>query len=173
MKLICIGDSNTYGYDPTSYFGDVYKVNWTNILEELKLEVINDGFNGRCIPTRKESYPEDALLIVMLGSNDLLMGRSVHSCVESMKYFLNYYDQPRLLIGPPVFCRGAWIENDEIINQSKMLNKAYETLAKELNIYYYNAGELALCYDGVHLTEASHIQLGRRLVNCLEGLNVL
>ena len=24
MKILCIGDSNTYGYDPRSYLGDRY-----------------------------------------------------------------------------------------------------------------------------------------------------
>lgn len=34
MKILCIGDSNTYGYDPRSFFGDRYPedVRWTDNL---------------------------------------------------------------------------------------------------------------------------------------------
>ena len=34
MKVICFGDSNTYGYDPRSYFGGRYDadIRWVDIL---------------------------------------------------------------------------------------------------------------------------------------------
>ena len=43
MKILCIGDSNTYGYDPRSFFGDRYPedVRWTDNLGAC--EVINRG----------------------------------------------------------------------------------------------------------------------------------
>ena len=34
MKILCFGDSNTYGYDPRSYFGEQYpaKHRWVDLL---------------------------------------------------------------------------------------------------------------------------------------------
>ena len=53
MKIICFGDSNTWGYDPRSYLGERYPkdVRWTGLLSALPgLEVVNCGVNGRTIP---------------------------------------------------------------------------------------------------------------------------
>ena len=54
MRLLCFGDSNTYGYDPRSYAGDRYppESRWTDLLAEISgWEVVNMGLNGREIPT--------------------------------------------------------------------------------------------------------------------------
>ena len=56
MKVICIGDSNTWGYDPRSYFGGRYEANcrWVDILaEKTGWVVINEGINGMRIPRKK------------------------------------------------------------------------------------------------------------------------
>ena len=50
MRLLCFGDSNTYGYDPRSYAGDRYppESRWTDLLAESSgWEVVNMGLNGR------------------------------------------------------------------------------------------------------------------------------
>ena len=40
MKLLCFGDSNTYGYDPRSYLGDRYpsSIRW---VDKLAFQIIN------------------------------------------------------------------------------------------------------------------------------------
>ena len=84
MKLWCFGDSNTYGFDPCGFFGGRYSAPWPALVEEKTgVEVINDGKNGRKIPEGgqeflqfrrdEEQYNAD-MLIVMLGTNDLLEG---------------------------------------------------------------------------------------------------
>ena len=79
MRLVCFGDSNTYGYDPRSFFGGRYpaECRWTDLLaERTGLEVVNLGQNGREIPPGAGSLSgllrRDDLLVVMLGDNDLL-----------------------------------------------------------------------------------------------------
>lgn len=85
MKIICFGDSNTWGYDPRSYLGERYPkdVRWTGLLSALPgLEVVNCGVNGRTHSQHTRSrqrrlrrarryLPADVIL-VMLGGNDLL-----------------------------------------------------------------------------------------------------
>ena len=49
MKVLCYGDSNTYGYDPRGFFGDCYpkESRWVDILaQKLKWEIQNEGQNG-------------------------------------------------------------------------------------------------------------------------------
>lgn len=80
VTVICFGDSNTYGYDPRSYFGGRYGADsrWVDILAaQTGWTISNMGQNGREIPSSAPTFPADTdLLIVMLGINDLLQGRS-------------------------------------------------------------------------------------------------
>lgn len=48
-RILCFGDSNSYGYDPRSYLGGRYpaSVRWTALLEAAGWMVINEGENGR------------------------------------------------------------------------------------------------------------------------------
>ena len=82
-RLLCYGDSNTYGYDPRSFVGGRYpeSVRWTALLNAANWDVINRGENGRSIPrldreieaaVQTISGVETDVLTVMLGSNDLL-----------------------------------------------------------------------------------------------------
>lgn len=93
MNTICFGDSNTYGYDPRSYFGGRYDANsrWVDILAaETGWTVYNMGQNGREIPSAVPILPADTdLLIVMLGTNDLLQGRSPELATERLERFLS------------------------------------------------------------------------------------
>ena len=51
MKILCFGDSNTYGYDPRSYFGGQYsaKHRWVDLLaQKLDCKAVNAGrMDGR------------------------------------------------------------------------------------------------------------------------------
>ena len=91
MNVICFGDSNTYGYDPRSYLGGRYAADsrWVDILaEETGWTVRNLGENGREIPTSVPDFPADTdLLIIMLGTNDLLQGRSPEQAVKRLDRF--------------------------------------------------------------------------------------
>lgn len=114
MNVICFGDSNTYGYDPRGYFGGRYDVDcrWVDILAaETSWTVCNMGQNGREIPTVAPSFPADTdLLIVMLGSNDLLQGRSPEQAAERLERFLSGIPLDRskiLVIAPPPVKRGT------------------------------------------------------------------
>ena len=76
MRLVCFGDSNTYGYDPRSFFGGRYPAEsrWTDLLAKSSgWEVVNMGLNGREVPTGAEELAgmlhQDDLLVVMLGDN--------------------------------------------------------------------------------------------------------
>ena len=165
MNVVCFGDSNTYGYDPRSYLGGRYDPDsrWVDILaEETGWTVRNLGENGREIPTIAPSFPADTdLLIVMLGTNDLLQGRSPKQAAERLERFLAGISLDRskiLLIAPPPVELGAWVPSQQLIDDSHAFAQLCQTLAEHLDIRFADAGkwDISLAYDGVHFTEQGH-----------------
>ena len=165
MNIICFGDSNTYGYDPRGYFGGRYDGDsrWVDILaSETGWTVSNMGENGREIPSAAPVLPEDTdLLIIMLGTNDLLQGRSPEQAAEKLNRFLSGISLDRnkiLLIAPPPVQLGAWVPNQQLIDDSRTFAQLCKTLAEHLGIRFADAGkwDILLAYDGVHFTEQGH-----------------
>ena len=173
MRMLCYGDSNTYGYDPRGFVGDRYQKEsrWVDILaQKLKWEIQNKGQNGREIPIRPFQYQRAGELLtsnppnifaIMLGTNDLLRGDSAEVNCSRMEAFLRYL-QPKcgqlLLIAPPPMKRGAWVTEENLIAESVKLAEAYQVLSQKLDIAFVNAGQwnVELTFDGVHFTEAGH-----------------
>ena len=165
MNIICFGDSNTYGYDPRGYFGGRYDADsrWVDILaEETGWTVRNMGQNGREIPSTAPNFPADTdLLIVMLGTNDLLQGRSPEQAAVSLKRFLSGISLDRskiFLIAPPPMKQGTWVLDQQFIDDSRTFARLCQTLAEQLGIRFTDAGkwDILLAYDGVHFTEQGH-----------------
>ena len=165
MKVICFGDSNTYGYDPRSYFGGRYDADsrWVDILAaETGWTVRNMGQNGREIPPSAPGFPTDTdLLIIMLGTNDLLQGRSPEQATERLERFLAgiTLDRSRiLLIAPPPVALGEWVPSPQLIDDSHAFARLCRALAERMGIRFADAGtwDIPLTYDGVHFTEQGH-----------------
>lgn len=177
MNIICFGDSNTYGYDPRSWLGGRYDADsrWVDILAtETGWTVRNMGTNGREIPqTAPEIPPDTDLLIVMLGSNDLLQGRSPEETAGKLECFLSNLSLPQdkiLLIAPPTMCHGEWVPNQQLIDASRTFAHCCRDLAGRLGIRFANAGDwdIPLAYDGVHFTEQGHKAFAAGLLEALK-----
>ena len=162
MKVVCFGDSNTFGFDPRSYTGDRYPADarWVDLLaKETGWDVRNNGMNGREIPRRETVFSKSTdVLVVMLGTNDLLQGNSVECITHRMERFVELLTIERekiLLVAPPPLCRGAWVENQSLIDASSALGTALGSLAERIGVHFSDAGTwgIALAYDGVHFTE--------------------
>lgn len=87
MRILCYGDSNTWGYNPLD--ATRYNHRWTKELQKLLPhdEIIEEGLNGRTfrdddptwpgrnglkvLPVLLRTHRPVDLIIVMLGSNDL------------------------------------------------------------------------------------------------------
>ena len=165
MKVTCFGDSNTYGYDPRGYFGGRYDADsrWVDILAaETGWTVSNIGQNGREIPFAAPVFPEDTdLLIIMLGTNDLLQGCSPTQAAERLERFLSgiFLDRNRiLLIAPPPMALGEWVPRQQFIDNSRAFAQLCQALAERMGIRSADAGkwDIPLAYDGVHFTEQGH-----------------
>ena len=165
MNVICFGDSNTYGYDPRGCFGGRYDADcrWVDILAaETGWTISNLGQNGREIPSAAPGLPTDTdLLIVMLGTNDLLQGKSPEQAAERLERFLSDISLERnkiLLIAPPPVALGEWVPSPQLIDNSRAFAQCCKTLAEQLGIRFADAGkwDIPLTCDGVHFTEQGH-----------------
>ncbi len=176
MKVVCFGDSNTFGYDPRSWLGGRYDADsrWVDILAaETGWTVCNWGENGREVPLTAPGLPADAdLLIVMLGVNDLLQGRGPEAAAGRLERFLSGLPLDRkqiLLIAPPPLALGAWVPNQQLIDASRAFAQYCQLLAERLNIRFADAGgwNVSLAYDGVHFTQRGHRAFASGLLEAL------
>ena len=181
MRILCFGDSNTYGYDPRGFIGDRYGAEdrWVDLLvKQTGHEWINAGANGREIPHNPyalrlldEHAPVD-IFLVMLGTNDLLQGASAKETAAKMEAFLNqmlpHYKQI-LLVAPPPMKRGSWVPTDVLVTESICLAEEYKLLAEKLNIPFVDTRHwnIGLAFDGVHFTEKGHHAFANHLIDCL------
>ena len=167
MRIFCFGDSNTYGYDPRGFFGDRYDATdrWVDLLaKKTGHQIYNAGINGRQIPRKDFVFPlpeNTDIVLVMLGTNDLLQGASAKEVADRMDVFLKSamsHCERLLLVAPPPMQRGAWVPADQLVSESLQLAEAYRLLAQKLNIPFVDTRNwnITLTFDGVHFTEAGH-----------------
>jgi len=178
MNVICYGDSNTYGYDGRSFIPECFEEPWPRVLQNISgWKVMNQGENGREIPKGTVCFPEGTdLLIIMLGTNDLLQFWTPKGASQKMEVFLENINIPMdriLIISPPYIKPGAWVEDPDLIEDSRALALEYRALSQRLGVMFLDAGEweIPIAYDGVHITQEGHKQfaeqLYKRLINAL------
>ena len=187
-RVLCFGDSNTFGYDPRSYLGSQYPadVRWTGLLQGMGWEVVNCGQNGLRVP-RESQFPavidllhrigSTDVVTIMLGGNDLLNGMSAEETAARMEALLRCMkghtgDAALLLIAPPPLRLGDWVRTRELIDESKRLGGLYRQLAGKLDIAFVDAGEwdVALTFDGVHFSPEGHAAFAKGLAQALETI---
>lgn len=176
MKVLCFGDSNTYGYDPRGYFGGRYdpEDRWPDILGvQTGWEICNEGLNGREIPRNSALSRVDAdMVLLMLGTNDLLQGVSAEEAARRMDVFLKQALAvwgKIVLIAPPPVKRGEWVASESLIRESVQLAEEYRRIAQARKIPFVDTREwdIGLCFDGVHFTEKGHHIFALRLAETL------
>ena len=187
-RILCFGDSNTYGYDPRGFFGDRYGAEdrWVDLLaKQTGHEIINAGANGREIPRSPYALrlltqqQEVDIFLAMLGTNDLLQGASAKEAVARMEAFLTPllpHCKKILLICPPPMKRGAWGPTDELVIESIRLADEYKLLAEKLKITFVDTRNwnIDLTFDGVHFTKEGHHAFAENLrkVHAMKRLSV-
>ena len=171
MRILCYGDSNTWGYIPG--VGTRYKKEerWTGILESLtKAEVIEEGMCGRTTvfgdyvepfcngmkyiaPCVLSHVPLDDI-VIMLGTND--SKRRYHVSAREIRYGMEEVilriretlarvnETARIvIISPPQIYPLADSEFDEFSREKvKKLQKEYQELAELLGCSFLNSSEV-------------------------------
>ena len=186
MKIICYGDSNTYGYDGDEVFGGRFPAGhrWPDLLGQmLGCETVNCGLNGRRVPrfqrnvnadlTLIQRFGDGAAVIVMLGTNDILAEAEAEDTAEHMRSFLEALrgampQSPVLLAAPPAV---DGFEEDYMLC-SRALASAYEQVAEDLGILYADTTDwrIPMGGDGVHFSEQGHRLFALKMGQTLRAL---
>ena len=100
MRILCFGDSNTYGYDPRSYLGSRYPAEdrWTDLVaKQTGWDVINAGANCREIPRNPypirllKTYAPVDIFLVMLAPTTCCRARLPPSLPPGWKPFCHSF----------------------------------------------------------------------------------
>ena len=187
MKIICYGDSNTYGYDGDEMFGGRFPEGrrWSELLGKmLGCECVNCGLNGRRVPRFQRSVEADVTwlrrfgdgtaVIVMLGTNDILAEAEPEDVAEHMRRFLEALHRampqsPVLLVAPPPVAEPG----EEYAPCFEALAASYERVAEELGAAFVDTApwQIPMGGDGVHFSERGHrlfaLKMGQTLLKLM------
>lgn len=191
-KILCYGDSNTFGYNPRSYWGEPYPddVRWTGILQSGGWDVVNCGQNGREIPSKEgelsaverlisAAMPVD-IVAVLLGTNDFLnhprfAAEDVAARMELLlqRILKANWEIRVLLIAPPPLRAGEWVPDARLVTESVRLAPCYRILAEKLGVAFADAGtwNVKTDFDGVHFSPEGHAAFAKRLMETLKALS--
>lgn len=156
MKVVCFGDSNTWGYNPMDGSRYDEKTRWPRLLEQYgKFEVVEEGLNGRTIsfedplnPNRcgqkilqmvLETHKPFDVLIIMLGTNDMI---EMHHCdsmsiatgirnlirIAKNPYLWEDYPIPEILVVAPLLFHSCMENVPDMITYygTESFQKAHE-----------------------------------------------
>ena len=171
MRILCFGDSNTWGYIPGTGGRYASDVRWTGVLKQLTgFEVIEEGLNGRTTsftdavepyrsgldyiaPCVLSQLPLD-YIVLMLGTNDTKtryhvsaseIRRSMQEVIWRIRDMLgrNASESRILLVAPPFLKAQSDFEDFDAQSEQKILRleKEYEELAREMDCTFLKAGD--------------------------------
>lgn len=183
MRILCIGDSNTWGYNPAN--GLRFQNRWTRRIANLmpENEIIEEGLNGRTLlgldSLKSERWglrdlkmilmthkPVD-VVIIMLGTNDLkrefnccaeLLGKGIR---EYIKVILNPFQWekfkvPKILVISPILLGETLIAHRSVFgefDENSMLQSKYMAQMMEAVCQEYGVDFL----DAAQYAQASDI----------------
>ena len=171
MKIVCYGDSNTYGWDPRFFSGNHYTHPWPELMGEMTgNNVFNCGEPGRTVPYLDEhlvwfaeeirSYKPD-LLVIMLGTNDLFYSsdptaEKIAARMEKMvRFALQNGLSERIML---LSCAQVLIPDEPYMDILGSMSEKYREIAEKEGIGFADPfrWDIPLAYDGVHFTEEGH-----------------
>lgn len=194
MKVVCFGDSLTFGYGVSKEY------RWTEIVrKELNIQLINRGFSGDTTAGMlSRSYKDVAknkpdIVIIMGGTNDFISGRSEERVEENISSLCSEAIAnsiiPIIAIQPLTEEGMAnkfwtsevnyskvnncirdyreWVINNETYTNIKYID-IYKTIEELCNTHtkeeYY--------IDGIHLTEKGHNVIAKLVIDKLRNIGL-
>lgn len=178
MKIVCIGDSLTYGY------GVPKENSWIHLTSQISNNTfINSGLNGDTTSGMVFRLQEDLINLkpdkafIMGGTNDFLMGYKLQNTIENINLIIdeciNYNITPYLGIQMKVdkklaeFYWSSYIDYDEVNSKIKEYRKQLIEKCKKANLIYFdfynifeNNLEKNLYIDGIHPSIYGHNLMG-------------
>lgn len=184
MRILCYGDSNTWGHDPKT--GNRFAERWPKLLQQFckEDEVIENGLCGRTAafidsvkPYRHgisslretlEIYQPLDLVILMLGTNDLKAcfcadAISVSKGIEEMVQIIQnkaiynvHMKVPKILLVSPIHIREGY---DKVLRMQEQFNENSFRVSRRLACVYEEIAVQSGCefLDASQVAEASEI----------------
>lgn len=196
MKIVCIGDSLTFGY------GVNQNESWfAKVSEELaSIEFVNTGIPGNTTKDMLLRFEKDVVevspkyVLVMGGTNDILMGAEIDEVTSRIIRIVNDSKLnkivPILVIQPPInehIEEKTWFLDCDYKKANEKIESFREHMIKEMTTsntnyidIYGRFNELLKnrkvdeCYldDGIHLTKDVHEYISREIVRELKRIVV-
>ncbi len=186
IRIVCYGDSNTYGYDGADPLGGRFppEQRWPELLGGLLgCETVNCGMNGRRVPRFRRSIENDLALIrraapcdaivVMLGSNDVMCEAEPEDTASHMRGFLTALtaavpESAILLCAPPAVREYG----DGFAAAFEMLAALYEALAEELGVAFADTErwQIPTGGDGLHFSARGHRIFAVKMAQTLRAI---
>lgn len=192
MKLVCLGDSLTYGYA-------IFREDcWVELIKkELEIEVVNKGVNGDTTTGMLSRFYNDIIpntpthVIIMGGSNDFITNTSLdivkNNIIHLIKLAINKNIIPILGIETPIdkeLAERKWSDGTDYAEANNKLTQYRNWIinfAEENNVYcidfhkyfeellaYKNPRELFV--DGLHPTPYGHKLMADCAIKLLKRL---
>lgn len=147
MKIICIGDSLTFGYGINRNYC------WVALLKNiLEYEVINKGINGDTTTGILTRSHEDIIknksthTIILIGTNDFLLGRSLENVEQNLNLIIKECVENNItpIIGIPMeieiaMAQKIWTSDLDYLSVNNKLTeyrKYILNISKENNFKY-------------------------------------
>ena len=195
-KILCFGDSNTFGFNPKD--GSRYKANerWTGILKEYvksSYELIEAGCNNRTafftnpsgrdqsglkvFPEYLKKYNPD-IIILAIGINDLQYqynstNKDIETGLEKYRNLIN--DKRFILLIPSIIetniLKSFFAQMFDVtsIEKSKVLHKLYKNFAIKNNLTYIDLNQIVKpsSIDGLHYDIEMHKIIAQSILKVL------
>jgi lysophospholipase L1-like esterase len=202
-NILCYGDSNTWGYAPGAGVRFSRDRRWPGILQQSlgnTFHIIEAGLNGRTTvfddPDKAgcngltslgpvlESCPLLAMVILMLGTNDLKYHLDVSATetaqgIERLVEIIEAHsakatrDAPQILIvSPPGIHAGSLTSGPLFrgaLEKSREFPRLFAEVADKRGCHFLDAAQFVKPspVDGVHLDEQGHLRLARVIARTL------
>ena len=199
MRILCYGDSNTWGYTPVSGVRNPNR--WTRVLKDLieDSEIIEEGLNARTLDSTEdiephkngfnyllpclESHSEFDYIVLMLGTNDLKthFNNSAKDMLEMLKKYIkvikNFWvnsdgSKVKMIICgiPPVNDKAFFFENYEGTSKKRNeFNILEKKYLEERDITFIDNSDLEVGEDGIHILDDSHFKLALKIASIIKG----
>lgn len=203
-NILAFGDSLTFGAPPDDGARHDKQDRWPVVMGAALgagYEVIAEGLNGRStvfgdpkavyaragsevLPTLLHSHQPLDLVIVMLGTNDIMVaeksaraaGRGVARLVEIIRShpYLNGIGVPQVLIvsAPPCIADAGGENTPRDIEETGRLSQTLAGVAQSLSCSFFDAGSVAQAAlpDGVHLDAEGSRAIGAALAPVVRSI---
>lgn len=193
-SVLIFGDSNTFGTtDNQGGAHDESKLYWAiaskplgkkadirvNALpgRTIGLDFPSEHFNGFKALKESLSAQKADIMVIMLGTNDLLIGAKPDMAAEAFGNFISYAKRQGvkelIIIAPPLLDFGDEKGADMLKSYSLAFSDELRKIANDNNALFIDAIKIigkAKEKDGVHMSEDDHAKLGASLEPLLAEL---